>query len=388
MALVLDVGTTGVKAFVFDQHLAIKGKAYRRLKKQVPHRGWVEQSPDALLKACIAVLQEVVTQTNTRVSDCVGLGITNQRETTILWDNKTGKPVYPAIVWEDQRTKKWCRARRPSIGQMIRRKTGLELDSYFSASKIRWILDHVPSAKHLLAKDRLAFGTVDTWLLWNLCQNHPHLTDETNAARTLLFSLKTRQWDNDLLNAFTVPASLLPNVLPSKSLYGKLDPAILGQALPVGAICGDQQASMYAAMGLQGSAKRTTKATYGTGIFVMQSLGKQLTINPSFFTTLLPSQEDPSYVLEAKIEGAAKAVDRSLKHPESLQRCLLGLAKKVDLLIRKLPHAPDRLIIDGGITRDGLIAEIQSRVSGIPVIAQPVFDGTALGVARLLLAKK
>ena len=210
--LVLDVGTTGIKAFVFDEKFRQVTKVYQKLKKRFPRRGWVEQDPHELVEVSRQVLRQAIKESKAARADFLGLGITNQRETTILWDKKTGLPIYSAIVWEDTRTKNFCRWLQFFHGRTVLNKTGLPIDPYFSASKINWLLHHLPAAKILLDKKRLLFGTVDSWLLWNFCQGHPHLTDETNASRTLLFNLRTRRWDKELLKIFEVPAQILPPV--------------------------------------------------------------------------------------------------------------------------------------------------------------------------------
>ena len=193
--LVLDEGTTGVKAFVFDGEGGVVSKAYQKIHKFRPRKDWVEQDSIEILRSSIKVMREAIKTSGASLKEIRGFGIKNQREATVMWDIKTGKPVYKIIGWEDRRTKSFCDSLRKKHGERIREMTGLVADSYFSASKIRWVLKNVKSARVLASQNRLAFGTVDTWLLWNLCEGNPHVTDETNASRTLLFNIKTRRWD-------------------------------------------------------------------------------------------------------------------------------------------------------------------------------------------------
>jgi len=384
--LVLDVGTTGIKAFVFDADFKIVAKAYRPIKTRRPKKDWVEQNPLEILKVSKQVLKEAVRASRIKLNHFSAFGLTNQRETVVGWDRVTGRPVYEAIGWEDRRGWKGLKGLRGRKGVrgvevLAREKTGLKFDPYFSATKIQWVLENVPLARKLLVSKRLFIGTIDSWLLWNLCEGEPFLTDETNASRTLLFNLKKQDWDDELLKLFGVPREILPDVFSSGARFGFLKKEITGAALPVLAVMGDQQASTYAA----GTKKGTTKITYGTGAFLVQSLGNSFKTYPDFFTTLLPTLGGkPIFALEAKVENCAASVEPVLKNPKKLKQTLLKIAHQVDQKIKKLPNKPKLIIADGGVSRDGIIIEQQSKVSGVRVEAQAVFDGTALGVAKLV----
>ncbi|MEK7648684.1 MAG: FGGY family carbohydrate kinase [Patescibacteria group bacterium] len=378
-ALVLDVGTSSIKAFVFDQTYQCLAQSERKLSICHPKRAHVEQNPKELLRLSATVLKTAVRLSGIHPSRMV-MGITNQRETTILWDAKTGKSVYPAIVWQDRRTEKQCYSLKRHASD-VRSRTGLVLSSYFSASKIAWVLRNVPKAQTLIRQNRLLFGTVDSWLLWNFVEGRPHLTDFTNAARTLLFNIQTLFWDTKLLGIFGVPRELMPKVVPSQYEYGRVKKEILGYSIPLLAVCGDQQSGMAAA----GSKKGTTKVTYGTGTFVMQSLGTIFAAQKNFFTTLIPNHGTPYYALEAKIDVGGKEVERALHSKKKLIAQLTRIACLVDKRLKELPLQPRVLVIDGGVTRDGLMKTIQEQVSGIPIQPLSTFHGTALGIAKLLL---
>lgn len=383
--LVLDVGTTGVKAFIFNANFKQISKAYARYQIRTTKKGWVEQNPNELLKASIKVITETVKKSKIPKNSIKSFGITNQRETTILWDTKTGKPIYPAIVWQDERTKSFCQSLKKKHEKAVRSKTGLVLDPYFSASKIRWILKNVPKSQMLASQNRLAFGTVDTWLVWHLCKDHPHVTDATNAARTLLMNIRTKKWDEDLLKLFNVPASILPKIQAPASKFGVLKNEIIGTPIPLTAIIGDQQSSMYAATQTATRRGRVTKVTYGTGVFVMQELGEKFITKDTFFTTLIPKGKGTAYALEAKVCVSGPEVEKRLEHPKELIRYFYRLARHVDGYIKKLPKKPKEIIIDGGSSRDGLILSIQEEISEIPTQPLVLYDGTALGTAMLQL---
>jgi glycerol kinase len=389
-ALVLDVGTTGAKAFVFADGKngpSAVSKAYAAYPVTSPKPGWVEQDPRRLLMACVRVLRNAVADGGIDAKDIESFGITNQRETTILWDSKTMKPVYPAIVWQDRRTARRCAALGAGTEKLVRTVTGLTLDPYFSASKIEWILRNVKESRPILDVGRLRFGTVDAWLLANLCTGSPHATDETNAARTLLFNIRTRAWDPELCAIFGVPERILPAVLPPRADFGALRPDIVGAPLPVSAVIGDQQSSFYAAVALSKS-RPTTKVTYGTGTFVIQSLGNAFSVHRDSFTTLVPTPNGKTaYALEAKVGVSGPEVQKRLRYPKKLEQYLRKLAKDVDRRLKRLPVRPKTIFIDGGITRSPLLAPIQQEISRIKVKALPTYDGTALGVAMMLLGK-
>jgi len=381
---VLDMGTTAVKAIIFDHRLNAIARASYSLEKKFPRPGWVEQDPQEYIIAAKSVLREAVRSSCIERRTLAALGITNQRETTILWNKKTSKPLYPAIVWEDSRTKEACDALKRTEKQLIKKRTGLNADPYFSASKIQWILASVPEAYQLVQQKKLAFGTVDSWILWNFLQSQRHYTDYTNASRTLLYNIKNLEWDEKLCELFSVPQSLLPDVLPSMSFFGRIHENILGVSVPIFSVCGDQQASMYAALALH--KKRgvaVTKATYGTGTFIMQSLGKRFELDRHFFTTLIPSLDDPQYALEAKVQCGAKQVEPVLGKPKKLHKILRSIARKTDAYIKFLPERPKELIIDGGVSRDGIVGGLQAALSNLSVRMQKIYDGTALGAALL-----
>lgn len=352
-------------------------------RKLASHRSGmrVEQDPQEYVRLSQFVLRSAFLKSKVDPSHLV-VGITNQRETVVMWDRKTGKPVYPAIVWQDRRTQKQC-ALMEEYGARIRMKTGLEPLPYFSASKLSWILKHVPQARVLASHHRLLCGTVDSWLMWNMLRNNPHVTDTTNACRTLLYDIHSLCWDDWLLQIFGVNQNILPTVHPSQYPFGMLKKDILDFMIPVRAVCGDQQASMAAA----GLAKGTTKVTYGTGTFVMQSLGSAFALRKGFFTTLIPHGRTPRYALEAKIDIGGADVDKVLGNQKKLYSALISLAQAVDDCLQRLPTKPRKIIIDGGVTRDGQMSIIQAEKSHVPIQALSTFRGTALGVAKLLLDK-
>lgn len=383
--LVLDVGTTGVKAFLFNEKLEQIGKAYETYPVRSKKRGWVEQDPKQILLASTHVLRRVTHESKLPTTAIINVGITNQRETTVLWDSETGNPIYPAIVWQDERTKATCRSLSKK-NHIVREMTGLHIDPYFSATKIAWILKHVPRAKTLLAKERLYFGTIDTWLMFHLCAHHPHLTDITNAARTLLFDIRTKRWSDELCALFGVPMNILPNVQPSISSFGTLRESVVGRPIPVSAVCGDQQSSFYACASST-SSRPKTKITYGTGVFVSQELGTEFSLADGYFTTLVPRGKTSAYALEAKVCVSGPDVEKRLDDPKALRTYLYQLAKKTDVYIKKLPKKPKEIIIDGGSSRDGLILPIQEDVSGISTTPLESYDGTALGIAMMLVER-
>ncbi|MDP3997862.1 MAG: FGGY family carbohydrate kinase [bacterium] len=381
--LVLDAGTTGIKALVLDEQENLVAKDYQAISTARPETGRAEQDPQQILSAAVEVIRRAVSASAIPPKEFIGFAITNQRETSLIWHKKTGQPLYPAIIWEDTRTTILCEAWQKNFGEEVRQKTGLPCDPYFSAPKIHWTLDHVPEAQKARQEKQLLWGTLDSWLIWNLTEGHPHLTDQTNASRTLLFNIHDKKWDKKLLEIFNLPADILPKVKPSASHYGKLNQEIIGAELPLLAVCGDQQASMFAA----GAKTGTTKVTFGTGTFIMQIIDDHFQLIDGFFTTLTPGEAKSVFALEATINKGGADVEPLLKNPQALEEFLWQLARDVDKIIKQLPIKPKEIIIDGGVTRDGILARIQPTISNLPVIEQKIFDGTALGAARLIPSK-
>jgi glycerol kinase len=380
--LVLDVGTTGIKALLFDTNLSLVGRSYRDVAKNKPKPGFVEQNPLEYVTASKNVLQEVLEDAGIASELVASIGITNQRETIIAWNSETGEPLHPAIVWEDTRTSNTCRLLRlMGKNRLVRSRTGLPIDPYFSATKISWLLKNVPAVKESLAANTLKIGTVESWLLWNLTDTNEFKTDHTNASRTLLFNVHTLAWDADLLKLFGIPEAILATPVASAANHGTLKKSILQGSIPIAALCGDQQASMYAA----GTSMHTTKITYGTGAFLMQIIGHEFKLSPSFFTTIVPTPSGKStFALEAKVGECGSRITPVLDNPTKLSAVFEAIARQVALYTKKLPFKPHELIADGGAIRNPLMAELQAKISEIPVREQSIFDGTALGTAQLL----
>ncbi|MFN8759741.1 MAG: glycerol kinase GlpK [Tagaea sp.] len=270
--LALDQGTTSTRAILFDLEGAIVATAQVELKQYFPQPGWVEHDPEEIWRAALSVVRRALEIARAQSGQIVALGITNQRETTVIWDRKTGAPIHKAIVWQDRRTADWCRKMKAKIGDAeLGKRTGLLFDAYFSGSKIVWLLDNVKGARAAARKGELAFGTIDTFLLWRLTGGKVHATDATNASRTMLFDIGKQKWDAGLLKAFDVPASLLPEVRDSAADYGATESALFGGPIPIRGIAGDQQA---ATVGQACFKPGTIKATYGTGCFVLANTGK------------------------------------------------------------------------------------------------------------------
>lgn len=267
----LDSGTTSNRAVIFDQELNIKGIAQREFQQIYPKPGWVEHNANEIWDTQYQVLNEVFSKNNISMEEVASVGITNQRETTIIWDRKTGEPIFNAIVWQDRRTAEYCeRLKKEGNIELIRQKTGLVIDAYFSGTKINWILDHVEGARQKAENGELAFGTVETWLVWKLTKGKLHITDVSNASRTMLFNINSLEWDDELLNLIDIPKGLMPEVVDSSQVYGHIHADILDGNIPISGMAGDQQASLFGQLCFE---KGMVKNTYGTGCFVMMNTG-------------------------------------------------------------------------------------------------------------------
>ena len=271
--IALDQGTTSSRTIVFDHDASIVAVGQREFRQIFPQPGWVEHDPAEIWATQMAVTTEALERANLRPQDIAAIGITNQRETTIVWDRETGEPVYNAIVWQDRRTADFCdRLKRDGHEDLIRERTGLVIDAYFSGSKVAWILDNVPGARARAEAGKLAFGTIDSWLVWQLTGGSTHITDVSNASRTMLFNIHTLTWDADLLKLLRVPASMLPDVRPSSEIYGRVSTTLGVGGVPIAGIAGDQQAALFGQMCVSPG---LTKNTYGTGCFLLQNTGER-----------------------------------------------------------------------------------------------------------------
>jgi glycerol kinase len=306
--LAIDQGTTSTRAIVFDADGSPRGMGQRELPQIFPRSGWVEHAPDEIWNATVAVCRDAMAAAVVEPRAIAGIGITNQRETTILWDRETGVPIHNAIVWQDRRTGEHCaRLRAEGLEPEIQRKTGLLIDPYFSATKIAWLLDNVPGARSCAEKGELAFGTVDSFLLWRLTGGKVHATDATNAARTLLYDIHRQDWDDELLRIFGVPQALLPGIRDNAAELGTTDPALFGAAIPVRGMAGDQQA---ATVGQACFAPGMVKATYGTGCFALINTGNAPVASANKLLTTLAYRIGgrATYALEGSIFVAGAAV--------------------------------------------------------------------------------
>jgi len=271
--LALDQGTTSSRAIVFDRSGAVVSVAQKEFPQSYPQPGWVEHDPFEIWASQSGTASEALGKANLDSDDIAAVGVTNQRETTLVWDRETGQPVHPAIVWQDRRTADVCaRLKRDGVEPLLAEKTGLRADPYFSATKVQWILDHVPGARRRAEAGRLLFGTVDTWLLWQLTDRQVHVTDATNASRTLLCNLRTGDWDDDLLALFGVPRAMLPQIRSSSEIYGRVHSHLFAGGAPIAGIAGDQQAALF---GQACFAPGMVKNTYGTGCFLLMNTGAE-----------------------------------------------------------------------------------------------------------------
>jgi glycerol kinase len=330
--LAIDQGTTSSRAIVFDKKGRKLGVAQQELPQSFPQSGWVEHNPERIWKDTVAVVRGALRRARTGARELAALGITNQRETAIVWDRATGKPVYPAIVWQDRRTAEFCRQQRsPERERSIADTTGLLLDPYFSGTKIRWILDHVKGARGKAERGELAFGTVDTWLLWKLTGGKVHVTDASNASRTMLFNIRTQRWDAGMLEFLGVPASMLPEVRDCAAEFGVTDKKLFGAPIPIRGIAGDQQA---ATIGQACFAPGMAKSTYGTGCFLVLNTGSELKLSRNKMLSTVAYRLDGkvTYAMEGSIFIAGAAVQwlRDAVH-------LIRKAGETEAIARSIP---------------------------------------------------
>ncbi|MEQ3637959.1 glycerol kinase GlpK [Alcanivorax sp.] len=368
--LSIDQGTTSSRAIVFDANGHACGQAQKEFRQYFPEDGWVEHDAMEIWNDTLAMCQQALRNARVEAQQLVAIGITNQRETTVLWDRETGDPLARAIVWQDRRTASTCEALRDQGHEnQVRSKTGLLLDPYFSATKLAWLLDNVPNARQRAEAGELAFGTIDSWLLWQLTRGKVHATDATNASRTLLFNIHEQCWDEELLTLFNVPASVLPDVRDSAADFGTTCPELLGAAVPVTGIAGDQQAAL---VGQACFAPGMVKSTYGTGCFMVMNTGEAVESHNRLLTTVgYRLNGKTTYALEGSIFVAGAAIQwlrdglnliRDARETEALAR-RVGSAGGVYLVPAFTglgapwwdPHARGALM---GLTRDTGIAEV------------------------------
>lgn len=439
--LALDQGTTSSRAILFDEAGAISAVAQHEFEQFYPQQGWVEHDPTEILTSQLACAVEALGRAGARPRDVAAIGITNQRETVIVWDRATGKPIHPAIVWQDRRTAAQCSALEESgVGETISDRTGLVIDPYFSATKIKWILDHVSGARARAQRGELAFGTVDSWLIWHLTSGQRHVTDMTNASRTLLFNIVKGEWDPELLRIFDIPESLLPEVVWSSERVGEVTTTLGLGGVAIAGIAGDQQAALFGQLCWSAG---EAKNTYGTGCFLLQNIGTEfMRSKHRLITTLAASaQQRLEYAFEgsifiggavvqwlrdnlrligssAEVEALAASVPdaggvvfvpafvglgaphwnphagglliglrRDTKPGHIARAALESIAFQVaDVLeaVQSETRAPlGALRVDGGAAVNDLLMQFQADVLGVPVVRPRVTETTALGAAYL-----
>ncbi|AWB57276.1 glycerol kinase GlpK [Colwellia sp. Arc7-D] len=330
--LAIDQGTTSSRAILFTKLGKVHASAQEEFEQHFPHDGWVEHNPSDIWQTVLRTCRKVLADNNVQATEVIAIGITNQRETTLVWDRKTGDPIYNAIVWQDRRTSDYCRTiSSPAVEELINHKTGLLLDPYFSATKIRWILDNVEGAQEKAENGELAFGTVDSFLLWHLTGQKEHKTDATNASRTMIFNIHEQAWDQKLLELFNIPAAMLPDVMDSSDNFGYVDSALLGSEIAILAMAGDQQAALF---GQACFDEGMAKSTYGTGCFLMLNTGsKALKSKNRLLTTVAYRLKGkPTYAIEGSIFMAGATIQwirDGLK--------LIGSACETESIAEKVP---------------------------------------------------
>jgi glycerol kinase len=306
--LAFDQGTTSSRAIVFNHESEVVAVAQKEFTQHFPQSGWVEHDASEIWYTQLSVATEAVIKAGLTLQDIAAIGITNQRETTVVWNKKTGEPIHHAIVWQDKRTAAYCdELKAAGKGSLIQQKTGLILDAYFSATKLKWILDHIEGAREMASKGELCFGTIDTWLVWKLTSGEQHVTDVSNASRTMLFNIHTQEWDQELLELFHIPVSVLPEVRSSSEVYGHTKDVLTGVQIPVAGIAGDQQSALFGQMCVQPG---MVKNTYGTGCFMLMQTGtKPIASSNNLVTTIAwKVNGEVHYALEGSVFIAGAVV--------------------------------------------------------------------------------
>ena len=439
--LALDQGTTSSRAVVFDHNGQIRSVAQKEFKQYFPQPGWVEHNPNEIWSSQASVIAEAISAIDINGLDIAGIGITNQRETTIVWDIDTEEPIYNAIVWQDRRTAEFCdKLTAQGLVDKIREKTGLIIDAYFSGTKIKWILDNVPGARKRAEMGKLRFGNVDSWLIWRLTRGEAHVTDVTNASRTMLFNIHTLKWDEDLLKLFDIPMSMLPEVKSSSEVMAHTKTTIFAHEVPIAGVAGDQQAALFGQMCVDPGA---IKNTYGTGCFVMLNTGEKPVMSENNLLTTVAWKigDTVNYALEGSIyvggsvvqwlrdglgiikssgeveelastvsdsggvyfvpaltglaapywdpyaRGPIVGITRGTTAAHIARAALDGIAfQTYDIakdMAKDMNHPLTELKVDGGASRNNLLMQYQANLLGIKVVRPKITETTALGAAYL-----
>ncbi len=439
--LAIDQGTSSSRCILYNQEAQPVAVAQREFPQIYPKPGWVEHDAEMIWRSQAAVFQAVLQQQNLSPSGIAAIGITNQRETTVIWDRSTGKPIYNAIVWQDRRTAGEClRLKNAGYEPVVQAKTGLLLDAYFSATKIKWLLDHVEGARDKAERGELAFGTIDCWLVWNLSQGELHITDVSNASRTLLYNIEQLRWDEELLALFDIPAAILPTVKSSSEIYGLTRNAETGIGIPIAALAGDQQAALFGQLCHQPG---MAKCTYGTGSFLMMNTGTKIPASKHRLLNTIAWQigDQVTYALEGSVfmggavmqwlrdgllvfkdtsesenlaasvsdnggiyfvpaltglgaphwdsnaRGAIFGITRGTSQAHLTRAALESIAFQVDEVLQTMVldcgKPVSQLRIDGGAANNGLMAQFQADISGVHIIRPDNLETTALGAAYL-----
>ena len=439
--LALDQGTSSSRAIVFDEKGTTCAVAQKEFRQIFPKSGWVEHDPHEIWSSQASVIAEAITTLDINGLNIAGIGITNQRETTIVWDSETEEPIYNAIVWQDRRTSDYCdELKKQGVTDMIRQKTGLIIDAYFSATKIKWILDNVPGARKRAEKGKLLFGTVDTWLIWRLTRGEVHVTDASNASRTMLFNINTLEWDQELLDLFGIPRSMMPEVKSSSEVYGHTKTTIFAHKVPISGIAGDQQAALFGQMCTEPG---MVKNTYGTGCFLLMNSGEKPILSKNNLITTIAWKigDKVNYALEGSIfvggsvvqwlrdglhvinsssevealasqvpdtggvyfvpaltglgapwwdqyaRGTIIGISRGTTTAHIARAALEGIAyQTLDITAAMSLDAGiplKELKVDGGASRNNLLMQFQADILGTRVIRPKVVETTAMGAAYL-----
>ena len=438
--LALDQGTTSSRAIVFNKQGEIMGSAQQEFPQIYPQSGWVEHAPSDILGSQIGVIAEAITRAGITSEDIEAIGITNQRETTVVWEKDTGKPVCNAIVWQCRRTADYCdELKKQGLDKVIYEKTGLVLDAYFSATKLKWILDNTEGAREKANEGKLLFGTIDTFIMWHLSKGKIFATDFTNASRTMLYNIHTLEWDDELLKLFDIPRSMLPEVKPSSAFFGYADHTILGTNVPICGVAGDQQAALF---GQLCTDKGCIKNTYGTGCFLLMNTGDTPVRSNGLVTTLAAGTEaKPNYVLEgsvfvggaivqwlrdemrmirksseteeyalkvkdtngvyivpafvglgapywdAKARGTVCGLTRGTKKEHFIRAALESIAYQVSDIVKMMEKdvgtKVTALNVDGGACANDFLMQFQADILDISVVRPKVIETTALGACYL-----